>query len=63
MSEENFEGEYRQGESLYLYSFAHPTHKGLVYEIYAHSQDEAERSFRLDWGHLYAPELLRRTTW
>lgn len=64
MSEyENERVTYRQGESLYLYKFKHPTVKGSLYMIYAHSQKEAEAEFRRDWENLYEPEFIRRTQW
>lgn len=53
----------RQGESLYLYSFEHPTNATTSYRIYAHSQEEAESEFRRDWNHKFEPKLLRRTAW
>ena len=64
MNEDQSEGPvYRQGESLYLYEFEHPTVKGGVYMIYAHSQKEAEDAFRKDWEHQHEPKFLRRTQW
>lgn len=73
---QDLEGEYREGESLYLYAFENNIRKNLKRNeegfedqvdrgellFYDHSEQDARKQFRRFFG-FNAGELLRREPW